>query len=160
MHADGSRLILRTRWRTQGVQVTEDGVTRDLSARLSAQGQKIPQGVLVMGVSPGSPAERAGIRPTTRNANGSLDLGDIITSVAGVQTPQVEDLLSAVEERSIGEAVDVDIYRHQLTVYRNEDPATPAAAHITLRVQLAEREGANSPGGGEGSSSYVGRPRL
>ena len=49
-----------------GVQIAEDGVMAQIAQRIAARGGKIPQGVLVMGVNPGSPAEGAGIRPTTR----------------------------------------------------------------------------------------------
>ena len=49
-----------------GVQIAEDGVMAQIAQRVAARGGKIPQGVLVMGVNPGSPAEGAGIRPTTR----------------------------------------------------------------------------------------------
>lgn len=38
-------------------------------------------GVLVLDVTPGSPAERAGIRPTRRSETGSLILGDVIVAV-------------------------------------------------------------------------------
>ena len=115
-----------------GVQIAEDGVMAQIAQRVAARGGNIPQGVLVMGVNPGSPAEGAGIRPTTRvrslalllflplhfasrhrrcnlhmsarvlmrkcaracqNARGGVVMGDIITSIAGVPTPQVEDLM-------------------------------------------------------------------
>ena len=116
-----------------GVQIAEDGVMAQIAQRVAARGGKLPQGVLVMGVNPGSPAEGAGIRPTTRvrslalllflplhfasrynifgatcararvlmclcgrvcqNARGGVVIGDIITSIAGVPTPQVEDLM-------------------------------------------------------------------
>ena len=83
------------------------------------------------GVNPGSPAEVAGIRPTTRSQSGGLVVGDIITAVGGAPTPQVEDLMSVVEERQIGEAVDVELLR---------GAGTAVAEAMTLRVQLEERE--------------------
>ena len=85
----------------------------------------------MMGVNPGSPAEVAGIRPTTRSQSGGLVVGDIITAVGGAPTPQVEDLMSVVEERQIGEAVDVELLR---------GAGTAVAEAMTLRVQLEERE--------------------
>jgi S1-C subfamily serine protease len=128
-----------------GVQVADDGILRDLSRRV---GGGIPQGVLVMGVNPDSPAERAGIRSTLRAPNGGLVVGDIILSVAGEPTAQVEDLLSAVEQRRIGDAVEVEIYR---------GAGTPSAEELSVRVQLEERQ-ADIAGGGGGGGGGRGGP--
>ena len=43
----------------------------------------LPDGVVVVGVVPGSAAAAAGIRPFTRAADGSLVVGDVITAVDG-----------------------------------------------------------------------------
>ena len=114
-----------------GVQVADDGILRDLARRVNSSGGSIPLGVLVVGVNSGSGAERAGIVATTRAPSGGLVVGDIITAVGGVSTSQVEDLLSAVEERRIGEAVEVSLYR---------GAGSASAEQVTVRVQLEERE--------------------
>jgi S1-C subfamily serine protease len=43
----------------------------------------LPDGVIVVGTVPGSPAAAAGIRPFARAADGSLVVGDVITAVDG-----------------------------------------------------------------------------
>ena len=75
-------------------------------------------------------------------------MGDIILSVAGEPTAQVEDLLSAVEQRRIGDAVEVEIYR---------GAGTPSAEELSVRVQLEERQ-ADIAGGGGGGGGGRGGP--
>eukprot|EP01043_Picozoa_sp_COSAG02_P068407 COSAG02_NODE_11351_length_1742_cov_1.244066_1_plen_470_part_00 len=132
-----------------GVQVADDGILRDLARRMNSRAgrgadSRIPAGVLVMGVNSGSPAERAGIRSTMRAPNGGVVIGDIILSVGGEATAQVEDLLSAVEQRRIGEAVEINIYR---------GAGTAAEAEMTLRVQLEERQESGGPRQGNGGNT-------
>ena len=68
-------------------------------------------GVLVMGVEPGSSAERAGLQPTRRSRNGRVALGDIIVAVGDVRTPTANDLLSACEMHKAGESVTLTVMR-------------------------------------------------
>jgi hypothetical protein len=58
----------------------------------------LPLQVLVMSVAEGTPASRAGIRATLRGQGGVV-IGDIVQSVAGHPTRQVEELLSVVESQ-------------------------------------------------------------
>ncbi|WIA10403.1 hypothetical protein OEZ85_010595 [Tetradesmus obliquus] len=69
------------------------------------------KGVLVLDVTPGSPAERAGLRPTSRNAAGDLILGDIITSVDGAPVASARDLLEQLDAKRVGDKVVVDVLR-------------------------------------------------
>ncbi|WDF33262.1 PDZ domain-containing protein [Arthrobacter agilis] len=57
-------------------------------------------GVVVLSVSPGGPADDAGIRP-----------GDILTSIEREQLSAPENLLTALRQRSPGESVSVDLRR-------------------------------------------------
>jgi S1-C subfamily serine protease len=85
-----------------GVHCAADAQARQLGLR----------GVLVIDVAPGSAAAKAGVRGTYRDArDGSLVLGDVISAVGGVRVGSVEDLLAAVEEREVGEAVRVTLTR-------------------------------------------------
>jgi len=111
-----------------GVQVAMDQILRDISRRLGAP----LEGALVMSVTPGSPADRAGMQGTSRSGTGAVELGDVITAVAGAPVRQMEDLLSAVEERRVGEVVEVTVLRGV------GGEAKPKS--LSLRIQLVERE--------------------
>lgn len=138
-----------------GVQVGHDAILRDLARRVSSRGGgkggHIPAGVLVMGVNKGSPAERAGMRSTLRAPDGGVVIGDIILSVGGEPTVQVEDLLSAVEQRRIGEAVEVKVYRGAGTAKPQE---------VSLRVQLEERQDTGNARQGSGGNTTGVRNRT
>lgn len=82
-------------------------------------------GVLVIDVGAGSAAEAAGLRRTYRDRFGNMVVGDVITEVDGAKTQSVEDLLAAVESRSVGEEV-------VLTVQRE-------GQRVQLRCRLQER---------------------
>ena len=110
---------------TLGINVADDQTTRGLFAQL-----RLPlEGVLVMSVAPRSPAAVAGLQPTARDGRGQLMLGDLVTEVGGAPVRQVEDLLSAIEERRVGEEVP-------LKVLRGCDPQREQ----TLRAKLVSRE--------------------
>lgn len=57
-------------------------------------------GVRVVGVRPTSPAERAGVQP-----------GDVIVRFAGAEVKTLEDLMSALRARQVGERVEVVVRR-------------------------------------------------
>mmetsp|Transcript_16941 Transcript_16941/g.51456 ORF Transcript_16941/g.51456 Transcript_16941/m.51456 type:complete len:477 (-) Transcript_16941:363-1793(-) len=107
-----------------GVNVLDDWRRRSYEEQL---GQPLP-GVLVVEVVDGSPADRAGLQ-AARVRGADVVLGDLITHVDGEPVRQVEDLLSAVEEKAVGERVE-------LRVLRNCDANRPA----TLSAQLVDRE--------------------
>jgi S1-C subfamily serine protease len=76
----------------------------------------VDAGVLISEVTPGSPAEKAGIRGGSRQVSvqGRMirEGGDIILSIDGVRTVQFEDLLSyIVMETEVGQEVAVAIVR-------------------------------------------------
>jgi S1-C subfamily serine protease len=100
------RLIAQGRYvrPTLGIRV-EEQLNAALSARLGVTG------VFVLEVEPGSPAERAGIRPARLQRDGSIAPGDVIVALSGRTLRRVADLLSALDERSPGETVTVSVLR-------------------------------------------------
>lgn len=84
-----------------GIQVANRQLARQLGV----------EGALVLGVIPGSAAERAGLRPTRRAADGRLLLGDVIVAVAGEKVADINDLVLALETRKVGEEVPVTVQR-------------------------------------------------
>lgn len=113
---------------TMGVNVAEDRITRSIENQL----QEKLNGVLIVEVLPNSPAQAAGLKASKLRSDGSIVLGDLITHVNGNSVRQVEDLLSAIEERADGDIVvlkvlrgcdksKVDIFRVRLTANKNNN---------------------------------------
>lgn len=92
---------------TMGVNVAADQVVKSIEMQL----RKELNGVLVVEVLNGSPAEAAGIKSTVLRSDGTLILGDLITEVNGEKVVSVEDLLSAIEAKREGDVVDVKLWR-------------------------------------------------
>jgi S1-C subfamily serine protease len=69
------------------------------------------KGVLVVDVPAKSAAARAGIRPTTRDAQGRVRLGDVIVAVQGKKIESVNDLYLAMEQQRVGDNVTVTLLR-------------------------------------------------
>jgi S1-C subfamily serine protease len=87
---------------TLGVQAAPAAVGKPLG---------LPDGVVVVGVIPGSPAAAAGIRPFTRAADGSLVVGDVITAIDGEKVKSLDNLLEALERRQPGDVVKLAVWR-------------------------------------------------
>ena len=83
------------------------------------------EGALVINVNRGSAADRAGIRPTTRDRSGNIQLGDIIVGLGGAKIKNNNDLILALEKYEPGDVVDVLLLRNeqQLEVRLKLDPA-------------------------------------
>ena len=69
------------------------------------------KGVLVVNVVPGGPADQAGLRPTERDENGRLVLGDIIVAIDGKPIRLRSDLMSALAGHKVGDVVTVTVQR-------------------------------------------------
>jgi S1-C subfamily serine protease len=75
----------------------------------------VSQGVLVSGVTSGSPAAKAGIRGGDAAAtlqDGNVNLGgDIITEIDGKAVKTVQDIVSVVDAKKPGDTVKVKVHR-------------------------------------------------
>jgi S1-C subfamily serine protease len=84
-----------------GVQVAPDQLARQLGL----------QGVLIFEVQPDGPAAQAGLRPTRRDANNRLQLGDVIVALDGRPVRSVNELLDVLEQHQVGDTVPLKILR-------------------------------------------------
>jgi S1-C subfamily serine protease len=64
-------------------------------------------GLPVVRVYPGLPADKAGIKGAYRNSRGEIALGDVITHINDKPVRSNDDYLSALEEYEIGDTVTV-----------------------------------------------------
>jgi S1-C subfamily serine protease len=84
-----------------GVQIADEQIAQRLGV----------SGVLVIDVARGSPAAKAGIQPTRRDAEGRLRLGDIIVAIDGKKVTAPNDLFLLLENYKVGDAVTVSLQR-------------------------------------------------
>ena len=87
------------------------------------------KGVVVGSVQAGSPAEKAGLRGLTQDANGVTRIGDIITAVDGHPTRQIDDIINYIESnKNVGDNIKLTINRDgkmmDLTVSLQARPQT------------------------------------
>ncbi|WP_084216984.1 S1C family serine protease [Xenophilus azovorans] len=71
---------------------------------------ELPRGVAVVRVQPGSPAERAGLRPFMRGERGIV-AGDVITALDGRPVANTDDLFTLLEQRQPGDTVMLTLWR-------------------------------------------------
>ena len=84
-----------------GIEPAQDS----LAARLGVKG------VLILHVPEGSAAERAGLRPTRRLANGGIAWGDVVVGVEGEPVESGEDIRTILEGYDVGQSVTVTVRR-------------------------------------------------
>ena len=84
-----------------GINIAEDQMVRYLGA----------QGVLVLNVTPGGPADKAGLRPTRRDARGGILLGDLIVSIDENPVGENKDLFRILDSHNIGDTVKLRVRR-------------------------------------------------
>ena len=75
------------------------------------------KGALVLAVTPGSAAEKGGLKPTRRSRSGEIIFGDLITEVNGEPINSNNDLLLTLEKYKPGEQI-------RMKVMRDNQPAT------------------------------------
>ncbi len=67
-------------------------------------------GVLILGVQKGGPADKAGLHPTTQ-FRGEIILGDIITQIDGKDVRSYNDIRDEIEKFQVGEEVVITVLR-------------------------------------------------
>lgn len=68
-------------------------------------------GVIIGRVSPGSAAERAGLRGTKETFTGRVELGDIVVAIDGKSVHVLDDFMGALELYKVGDRVTLDVMR-------------------------------------------------
>ena len=87
-----------------GIEVDE-GINRVARAQLGIEG------VMVLKVAPGSPAEKAGLQGARRTADGGLIPGDIITAIEGKAVENVGKLYARLDDFKVGDTVRLTVIR-------------------------------------------------
>jgi S1-C subfamily serine protease len=80
-----------------GISIFEDRITRSIGV----------EGVVLREVYPKSPAEKAGLKGTTRDRYGRIVLGDIIRSIDDSPIRNYDDMYNAFDDKKPGDSVDI-----------------------------------------------------
>lgn len=99
---------------------TSDAISQNLTAQLGLRG------VLFLEVLPGSPAAKAGLRPTVRTPDGRMRVGDIVLAIDGRSVRSFEDLYRALGEFKVGQTVVLKIWRDGETLDVEVELTTPS----------------------------------
>jgi len=105
------------------------GVMHDDRLNAIARAEGI-NGVLVLGVVPGSPAAGAGLRPLTRNGFGQPVPGDIVVAIGDRDVATSADLYRALDAHRPGDTVDVVVMRDGREVRTTVELAQPRQAAL------------------------------
>jgi S1-C subfamily serine protease len=107
-----------------------------------AQSAGLPRnyrGVVVGSVQPGSPADKAGLQAMTQDMSGSnTHIGDIITSIDGHPTRQIDDIINYIDSnKNVGDNVKLTINRNGQTT---DITATLQARPNTISQQQQQQQ--------------------
>jgi len=118
-----------------GTQVSRPwiGISGTALTQAMAQslGVSVNQGVYVVTVVAGSPAETAGLKGGNPIASGNAATGDVITAIDGKPVSSVQDLSSYVNTKKVGDAVNLSVLR--------------SGANINIQVTLGARPATVTP---------------
>jgi S1-C subfamily serine protease len=76
-----------------------------------ARALKLPPGIAVLRVAPGSVAQRAGLQPFTRQADGEITAGDVLQAIDDEPVASFDDFLTLLERRQPGDRVTLRLWR-------------------------------------------------
>jgi S1-C subfamily serine protease len=88
-------------------KLTRPGLGINILSDQIAQQQRI-EGVVILGVTPGGAADRAGITGTRQTPNG-WELGDVIVRLGGTDVKRSSDLFRALDAHKVGDEVEVTL---------------------------------------------------
>ncbi len=104
------RLIAYGRYITPSLGVVADSdISERVTARLGVEG------LLVLRVDEGSPADKAGLRGTYVDRNGDVVPGDIIQAVGDTEVRTLDDLTDSLERYDIGDRLEITVHRQGRT---------------------------------------------
>ena len=90
-------------------------------------------GILILSVEPGSPAEKAGLKGSRLLGANGIAPGDFVLAVDDRKVTNLEDLLDVLDEYSVGDTVKLTIRRNDQTL---SIPVTLAASkNLTSRLR-------------------------
>ncbi len=72
---------------------------------------ELPRGVVIVQVSPGSAAARAGLQPFRRGARGEVIGGDVVTAINDEPVHDLDDMLTVLERHQPGQQVTLSVWR-------------------------------------------------
>ena len=98
---------------------------------------RVPRGVVVLGVQPGSGAARAGVQGTMRLPDDPpmTGLGDVIVQLDDAPIESDLDLLRSLDQKKPGDTVRLTVVR--LTEQRNGELLT-RKVELSIKLQAAE----------------------
>lgn len=96
-------------------QYDRPGLGVEIAPKPLAERWGVQQGALILNIGEGSAAEKAGLLPT-RQTNGRLQLGDIITAVGNKQVIDRESLSNHLESYKVGDEVKLTVLREGASV--------------------------------------------
>ena len=88
---------------------TSDQISRRLTQQMGVEG------LLILGVEPQSPADRAGLKATEQTPNGDIIPGDVIQALDGKKIITADQLFAVLERRSPGEEITLQVWRNGQT---------------------------------------------
>lgn len=92
-----------------GITTVEDRIVEKL-----IQEKQLPQeGVLILEVKSGSPADKAGLQPTRSASKGQVEFGDLLIGIDGKPLRDNNDLFRALQQHSAGDTVKLTLIRDE-----------------------------------------------
>mmetsp|Transcript_32256 Transcript_32256/g.71381 ORF Transcript_32256/g.71381 Transcript_32256/m.71381 type:complete len:448 (+) Transcript_32256:128-1471(+) len=103
------------------------------------------EGVLVVHVRPGGPADVAGLQPTRWDLLGRWSMGDIIVALNGRPIKKQSDLYAVLDGMQVGDAVEVTLERPEGRPWQQQGGSNGSSggakgSRRVVRVVLADRE--------------------